>query len=63
MTKRSHPSSEVLDLDAQAIVVLDQARAMPPGPERVEAFKRAGILRNAAEKQVIVFAKRGWPTK
>jgi hypothetical protein len=63
MTKRSDPSSEALDLDSQALAALDQARAMSPGPERVQALKRAGLLRNEAEKQGIIFAKRGRPAK
>ncbi len=39
-----------IDLDAQALLALSEARATPPGPERSAAMKRAGILRNAAEK-------------
>ena len=42
---------------------LDEARAMPHGPERTAAMKKAGILRNAADLQGIVFAKRGRPAK
>ena len=40
-----------------------QARATPPGPERTEAMKQAGALRNAVDLQGITFAKRGRPTK
>jgi hypothetical protein len=54
--------SEV-DLDAEALAVLEEARAMPHGPERTEAMKKAGILRNAADLQGIVFARRGRPPK
>jgi hypothetical protein len=43
--------------------VLEAARLMPPGPERTEAMKKAGILRNAADIQGIFFAKRGRPAK
>jgi len=50
-----------LDLDAQALAALQDARAMPPGPERHEAMKKAGRLRNAAELKGIVFAPLGRP--
>jgi len=52
-----------LDLDAEALTALEEARALAPGPERTEAMKRAGILRNAADLQGLFFAKRGRPTK
>jgi hypothetical protein len=51
------------DLDAEALVALEEARAMQHGPERTQALKRAGILRNAADSHGIVFAKRGRPLK
>ena len=51
------------DLDIEATAALEQARAMAPGPERTEAMKRAGILRNAADLQGLFFAKRGRPAK
>jgi hypothetical protein len=52
-----------LELEAEALTALEQARTMPPGPEPNEAMKQAGILRNAAELQGIFFAKRGRPAK
>jgi hypothetical protein len=58
--KDTHPK---LDLDARALIALEEARKMNPGPERTEALKRAGILRNAADLQGLFFAKRGRPTK
>jgi hypothetical protein len=51
------------DLDAEALMALEAARMMEPGPERTEAMKRAGILRNAADLQGLFFAKRGRPRK
>ena len=60
MTKSKRPE---LDLDAEAQAALDEARAMPQGPERTAAMKKAGILRNAADLHGIVYAKRGRPTK
>jgi len=52
-----------LELEAEALAALEQARTMLPGPERNEAMKQAGILRNAAELQGIFFAKRRRPAK
>lgn len=52
-----------LDLDAEALAALEQARAMQAGPERTAAMKKAGILRNAADLHGIVFARRGRPPK
>jgi hypothetical protein len=52
-----------LDLDAEALAALEEARAMPHGPERTEAMKKAGSLRNAADLQGISFARRGRPPK
>jgi hypothetical protein len=52
-----------LDLEAEALAALEKARTMPPGPERTEAMKKAGILRNAVDLQGIFFAKRGRPAK
>jgi hypothetical protein len=52
-----------LDLDAEALAALEEARAMPHGPERTAAMKKAGILRNAADLNGIVFARRGRPPK
>jgi hypothetical protein len=45
------------------LAALDAARRMPTGPERTEAMKKAGILRNAADLQGVFFAKRGRPAK
>jgi hypothetical protein len=56
MTKSDRPE---LDLDAEAQAALDEARAMPQGPERIAAMKKAGIRRNAADSHGIVYAKRG----
>jgi hypothetical protein len=51
------------DLEAEALAALEKARAMPPGPERTSALKKAGNLRNAADSLGIVFSKRGRPAK
>jgi len=51
------------DLEADALAALEEARMMPHGPERTEAMKKAGILRNAADLQGVFFARRGRPAK
>ena len=61
--KRIQPSPDSFDLDAEAIEALEKARAMPPGPGRVAAMKEAGARRNAADRQRLLFAKRGRPPK
>ena len=52
-----------LDLEAEALAALDEARLMPRGPERSEALRKAGILRNAAHLEGVCFVKRGRPRK
>lgn len=37
------------DLEAMAVIALDEAREMPPGDERTGAIHKAMILRNAVE--------------
>jgi hypothetical protein len=52
-----------IDLETEALLALEEARTKAPGPERTEAMKRAGILRNAADMQGLLFAKRGRPPR
>jgi hypothetical protein len=52
-----------LDLETEALAALEKARTLPQGPERTEAMKHAGILRNAVELQGLLFPKRGRPPK
>ena len=54
---------DVHKLDAEATAALDEARNMPPGPDRTEALKKAGILRQAADLHRPPLAKRGRPRK
>jgi hypothetical protein len=61
--KRVDPSSDDIDWDAKAIEALERARLMPPGQEKAEALKKAGMLRNAADIRGLFFAKRGRPPK
>jgi len=51
------------DLDAAALMALDEARKLKPGPERAEAMKQAGILRHAADLRGLFFPRRGRPPK
>jgi len=62
MTREKKDPRPKLDLEAEASA-LEAARSMPPGPERNEAMKKAGILRTAADLQGVFFAKRGRPAK
>jgi hypothetical protein len=63
MTQEKKNPRPRLELEAQALAALEEARTMPAGPARTEAMKKAGILRNAADLQGLFFAKRGRPAK
>jgi len=52
-----------LDLEAEALIDLEKARAMPHGRERTEALRKAGMLQNDVVAQGISFAKWGRPAK
>lgn len=62
----ARPIKEPVDahnMDAEATAALEEARKMPPGPDRTEALKKAGILRQAADLNRPPLAKRGRPKK
>jgi hypothetical protein len=63
MTQEKKDLRARLELEAEALAALEEARRMPPGPARTEAMKKAGILRNAADLDGLFFAKRGRPAK
>jgi hypothetical protein len=64
MARKIRKPQPKLDLETEALTALEEARAMDdPGPERTEAMKRAGILRNAADLRGLLFARRGRPPK
>jgi len=63
MDKKKIEDRPQRDLHMEALAALEQARAMPHGPARSEALKRAGILQNAADMQGLTFARRGRPPK
>ena len=56
-------SSLARELDARAVVALDEAREMPPGDQRKEAMNRAMTLRNAAEMHEHFCSKSGEPAQ
>jgi hypothetical protein len=60
---RMVPKAPKVDLEAEALEALAKARALPHGPERAEALKKAGTLQNIAHSQGISYAKRGRPVK
>jgi hypothetical protein len=63
MASNKTPPRQNTELDAQAQIALDEARAMPPGPEKTAALRKAGMLRNAADSNGFTFAKLGRPPK
>ena len=58
--KQTHPAL-AHDLDARAVIALDEAREMPPGDERTEALHNAIVLRNAVEIHALLSGKRDAP--
>ena len=64
MEERKDENRSQQDLQMEALAALEQARAMPHGPARSEALKRAGLLQKAVDDmQGLLFAKRGRPRK
>jgi hypothetical protein len=61
--KRTDPPTDGFDWDAKATEALEAARAMPPGQEKTDALKKAGMLRNAADIHGLFFARRGRPPR
>jgi hypothetical protein len=61
--QQAQPSPEDHSQHAEALEALECARAMPPGPQRIEALKKAGLLRRAVDSEDLTFAKRGRPRR
>jgi hypothetical protein len=61
MSKEKQHASDRVDREIRAADALERARLLPPGTERNEALKLAGLLRSTADSQGLVFAKRGRP--
>ncbi|MEI9924335.1 MAG: hypothetical protein WDN50_13130 [Bradyrhizobium sp.] len=59
MKQEASPDSR--NENARALDALEEAREMPPGPQRIDALKKAGALRHAADHHGLTFAKRGRP--
>jgi hypothetical protein len=49
------------DLDAMAVIALDEAHQLPPGDMRTEAIHKAVILRNAVELHELLSGKPDAP--
>jgi hypothetical protein len=63
MGNETQLSPDRLNWVSLAADALELARQMPPGHERNEALKLAGLLRRAADARGLVFPKRGRPPK
>ena len=63
MGNETQLSPDRLNWGNLAADALELARQMPPGHERNEALKLAGLLRRAADARGLVFPKRGRPPK
>jgi hypothetical protein len=63
MSNETPRSTGRYDWGILAVDALELARLIPPGPERNEAFKLAGLLRCAADARGLVVARRGRPPK
>jgi hypothetical protein len=62
MNSRKKPA-RIHHVQKAANEALEAARDLAPGNERIEALKRAGILRKIADETGVTFAKRGRPAK
>ena len=60
---KQEPPADDRNQNARALDALQEAREMPPGAQRIEALKKAGLLRHAAESRELTFVKRGRPRK
>jgi hypothetical protein len=59
MKQEASPTSRTQN--AMAVDALQEARGMPPGAQRAEALKQAGLLRRVADSYGLFLAKRGRP--
>jgi hypothetical protein len=59
MKQEASPASRTQD--ATAADALQDAREMPPGAQRIDALKQAGLLRRVADSHGLISAKRGRP--
>ena len=59
----NEPPRNDRDWDAEAAEALEAARSMAPGPDKIEALRKAGLLRKAADTRGLSSARRGRPPK
>jgi hypothetical protein len=55
--KNTHGNIDRHDWDARASESLENAKRLPPGSKRVEAIKKAGQLRIAADMKDLLMTK------
>jgi hypothetical protein len=55
--KNTHSNIDRHDWDARASEALENAKKLPPGSKRVDAIKKAGQLRIAADMKDLLMAK------
>ena len=55
--KRTQGNIDRHDWDARASDALENAKKLPPGSKRIEAIKKAGQLRIAADMKDLLMAK------
>jgi hypothetical protein len=60
---KQETSPDIHSQNASAVDALQEPRGMPPGAQRTNALKKAGLLRRVEDSQRVVFAKRGRPRK
>ena len=60
---KQETSPDIRSQNASAVDALQEARGMPPGAQRTNALKKAGLLQRVADSQGLVFAKKGRPRK
>jgi hypothetical protein len=60
---KQETSSASRSRNATAVDALQEAREMPPGAQRADALKQAGLLRRVADSDGVVLPKRGRPPK
>jgi hypothetical protein len=58
---KQETSPDIRSQNASAVDALQEARGMPPGAQRANALKKAGLLRRVADSQGVIFAKKGRP--
>ncbi|MDB5654636.1 MAG: hypothetical protein JWQ94_2249 [Tardiphaga sp.] len=63
MKQRKPSRPDLHDWDARATEALDAARLLPVGPARIEALKKAGVLRSAADARGFFVPKQERPEK